>query len=97
MGRDLHETLFWRTGAEYAVLSGDLKLLSNTRQGAFPWLFDLSSDPRERKSLTFERRSEVADLQRRYNDWAKSMRQPAWPSNQVVQVFQCGRISFHEQ
>ncbi|MCA3080311.1 MAG: sulfatase-like hydrolase/transferase [Rhodocyclaceae bacterium] len=93
----VHETLFWRTGAEYAVLSGDLKLLSNTRQGAFPWLFDLSSDPRERKSLTFERRSEVANLQRRYNDWAKSMRQPAWPSNQVVQVFQCGRISFHEQ
>jgi len=93
----VHETLFWRTGSEYAVLSGDLKLLSNTRQGAFPWLFDLASDPRETRSLTFERRPEVADLQQRYQDWAKSMKPPAWPAKQVVQVFQCGRISFHEQ
>lgn len=93
----IHETLFWRTGPEFAVLSGDLKLISNTRPGAFPWLFDLRTDPRETTSLTFQRRSEVAELQQRYRTWAETMSPPAWPSGQVFQVFQCGRISFHEQ
>jgi hypothetical protein len=25
------------------------------------------------------------------------MQPPAWPASQTIQVFQCGRISFHEQ
>jgi hypothetical protein len=25
------------------------------------------------------------------------MQPPAWPAGQTIQVFQCGRISFHEQ
>jgi len=93
----IHETLFWRTGPEFAVLSGDWKLLSNTRQGAYPWLFDLATDPSERSSLTFARRDVVADMQKRYRDWAAQMKAPAWEPKQVVQIFQCGRISFHEQ
>lgn len=94
---EIHETLFWRTGSEFAVLAGDWKLLSNTRPGAFPWLFDLSVDPEERSSQTFARREVVADLQRRYQEWSAEMQPPAWPPGQTLQVFQCGRISFHEQ
>jgi hypothetical protein len=60
-------------------------------------VFDLSTDPKEEVSLTFARREVVADLQRRYQAWSATMKQPAWPPSQVVQVFQCGRISFHEQ
>ncbi len=93
----IHETLFWRTGPEFAVLAGDLKLLSNTRPGAYPWLFDLASDPRETVSLTFRRRADVGDLQKRYQEWSQAMQPPAWQPGQVIQVFQCGRISFHEQ
>lgn len=93
----IHETLFWRTGPEYAVLAGNYKLLSNTRQGAFPWLFDLATDPSERNMLTFSRREVVVDLQKRYREWAAEMKPSAWPSKQVVQIFQCGRISLHEQ
>lgn len=93
----IHETLFWRTGPEYAVLAGNHKLLSNTRQGAFPWLFDLATDPSERDLLTFSRREVVADLQKRYREWEAQMKPSVWPSKQVVQIFQCGRISFHEQ
>ncbi len=93
----IHETLFWRTGSEFAVLRGNWKLLSNTRPGAFPWLFDLSADPQERSSQTFARREVVADLQRRYEEWSGEMQPPAWPPGQTLQVFQCGRISFHEQ
>ena len=96
-GETIHEVLFWRTGPEYAALSGDLKLLSNTRPGAFPWLFDLGADPRETTSLTFQRRAEAAGLQRRFQEWSRAMKPPAWPAGQVIQVFQCGRISFHEQ
>ena len=93
----IHETLFWRTGPEFAVLKGDWKLLSNTRSGAFPWLFDLGTDPGERRMLTFANREVVADLQRRYREWEAQMRPPAWQPKQILQVFQCGRISFHEQ
>jgi len=93
----IHDTLFWRTGSEFAVLAGDWKLLSNTRPGAFPWLFNLSDDPEERSSQTFARREVVADLQRRYEEWNAQMQPPAWPASQTIQVFQCGRISFHEQ
>jgi arylsulfatase A-like enzyme len=93
----IHETLFWRTGPEFAVLKGDWKLLSNTRPGAFPWLFDLGTDPGERRMLTFANREVVADLQRRYREWEAQMRPPAWQPKQILQVFQCGRISFHEQ
>jgi arylsulfatase A-like enzyme len=93
----IHETLFWRTGPEFAVLKGNWKLLSNTRPGAFPWLFDLAADPGEQRTLTFANREVVADLQRRYREWEAQMRPPAWQPKQIIQVFQCGRISFHEQ
>lgn len=96
-GEVVHETLFWRVGPEYAVLSGDLKMISNTRPGSFPWMFDLASDPTEKSLLTFSRRDAVGELVKRYKAWEKSMKAPNWPPKQVVQVFQCGRISFHEQ
>ncbi len=93
----VHDTLFWRIGPEYAALSGDLKLISNTRPGSFPWLFDISKDPTERSLLTFSRRDAVGELVKRYKAWESSMKAPNWQPKQVVQVFQCGRISFHEQ
>ncbi|MFN9161196.1 MAG: sulfatase-like hydrolase/transferase [Alphaproteobacteria bacterium] len=93
----VHETLFWRVGPEYAALSGDMKLISNTRPGSFPWLFDISKDPTERNLLTFSRRDAVGELVKRYKAWESSMKAPNWQPKQVLQVFQCGRISFHEQ
>ena len=93
----IHETLFWRVGPEYAALSGDLKLLSNTRPGAFPWLFDLASDPRETVNQAHVRPEDARTLQERYQQWAQAMKPPAWQPKQIVQIFQCGRISFHEQ
>ena len=92
----VHEALFFRTGAEYAVLAGDMKLLSNTRPGAFPWVFDLAKDPLETDTLTFRRKDVVADLQRRYTEWEKQMKPPAWPMKETLQINHCGRISFHD-
>jgi arylsulfatase A-like enzyme len=93
----VHETLFWRTGPEFAVLSGDMKLLSNTRPGAYPWLFDLSSDPMERNPLTFARPAVVEDLMKRQRAWEAQMKPPAWSASKLLQIFECGRISYHEQ
>lgn len=93
----VHETLYWRTGPEFAVLSGDNKLISNTRPGAFPWLFDLSQDPTERINLTFQRRELAGKMMQRYREWNAQMKPSAWAPKQTVQVLQCGRISFHEQ
>lgn len=92
----VHEALFFRTGHEYAVITGDKKLLSNTRTGAFPWVFDLAVDPNETNTLTFKRPELVADLKRRYSEWEKEMKPPAWPMKETLQIFQCGRISFHD-
>jgi arylsulfatase A-like enzyme len=96
-GETVHETLFWRTGPEFAILAGDMKLMSNTRPGAFAWLFDLSTDPHEERSLTYSRPEVVEELQRRYRAWESEMKPPRWPAGAVLQVFQCGRIAFHEQ
>lgn len=93
----IHEALFFRTGPEYAVVSGDWKLLSNTREGAIPWLFDLSADPSERNLMTFAKPEVVRDLQARFRAWETGMKPSAWAPKQTVQIFQCGRISFHTQ
>jgi hypothetical protein len=93
----VHETLFFRTGPEYAVLAGDKKLISNTRPGAFPWLFDLALDPGETRLLTFSQPAVVADLKKRFAEWEKEMKPPAWPTKETLQVMHCGRISFHNQ
>jgi len=93
----VHETLFWRTGQESAVLAGDWKLIQNSRPGAVPWLFNLADDPTESRLQTFARRDVVADLRGRYAAWETQMQAPAWPSKGTVQVFQCGRNSFQDQ
>ena len=96
-GETIHEALFFRTGPEYAVVSGDWKLLSNTREGAFPWLFDLANDPSERDLMTFSKPEVVRDLQARFRAWETGMKPSGWTPKQTVQIFQCGRISVHTQ
>jgi hypothetical protein len=34
---------------------------------------------------------------RRRSAWEAQMKPPAWPATKVYQIFQCGRISYHEQ
>ncbi len=93
----MHENLFWRSGHEFAVLSGDNKLISNSRPGAFPWLFDLAADPAETNTLMHAKAPLARELMGRYRAWAAQMQEPAWPSKETLQVFQCGRISYNDQ
>ena len=93
----IHEALFWRTGAEYAVLMGDWKLMSNTRPGNSPWTFDLKNDPLEATTETFRQPERTKELQASYAAWQAQMKPPAWPSTSGFQVFACGRVVFHDQ
>ncbi len=93
----VHDALFWRIGPEYAALSGDWKLFSNTRPGNWPWLFDLASDPRETQSVLFRRRDIVGSLKGKYDAWARQMKPSSWAPKETLQVMECGRVVFHDQ
>ncbi|WP_430418351.1 sulfatase-like hydrolase/transferase [Phenylobacterium sp.] len=93
----IHEALFWRTGAEFAALMGDWKLMSNTRPNSFPWTFDLKSDPRETRNRMFDQPERTRELQARFAAWQAQMKPPAWAATSGFQVFHCGRVVFHDQ
>lgn len=48
-----HRTLFWRSGQYKVVLDGDWKLQSSEAQHKV-WLYDLATDPTERRELSVE-------------------------------------------
>lgn len=93
----IHDALFWRTGPEFAVLMGDWKLVSNTRPNSFPWTFDLRTDPLETRNRMFDHPERTRELQARFAAWQAQMRPPAWAPTSGFQVFQCGRVVFHDQ
>jgi hypothetical protein len=47
--------------------------------------------------MTFSKPEVVRDLQARFRAWETDMKPSAWTPKQTVQIFQCGRISFHTQ
>lgn len=70
--RDLHETLFWRMGAEAAVRRGNWKLV---RSGGGRWrLFDLGSDAGETKDLAESKPEMVRELMTAYRGWETQLR-----------------------
>jgi arylsulfatase A-like enzyme len=70
------ETLFWRMGAQWAVRSGSLKLVSSGMDKES--LFDLAADPGEAKNLAAERPEEVKKLKALYDGWNAQMAEPKW-------------------
>ena len=56
-----HGAIFWRSGHYRTVLADDWKL-SVSERPAKTWLFDLGSDPTERRDLSTERPDKVEEL-----------------------------------
>jgi len=79
-----HETLVWRSGANYAVRKGHWKLVSMNRKSTF--LFDLSSDPGERHDLAAQKPEVVHGLDEAYRVWAAEMVDPAWDPRMTVTI-----------
>lgn len=75
-----HESLFWRFGKQWAVRSGDWKLLNEGRDGE-PMLFNLKDDIGEQNDLAGKEPEKTASLRRIYDDWNKELMPPKWPGS----------------
>jgi arylsulfatase A-like enzyme len=74
-----HEALFWRSGHYRMIRVGDWKLSVSERPPR-TWLFDLASDPTERRDLSSGRPEKVAELRARLDALDAEMVAPAWPA-----------------
>jgi arylsulfatase A-like enzyme len=71
-----HETLYWRSGANWAIRSGDWKLI---HAGGRDWLYNLADDIGEQTNRASERPRIVEELKRIHSRWDADMIDPAWP------------------
>ena len=71
-----HDTLYWRSGPNWAIREGDWKLI---HAGDRYWLYDLSQDIGEQKNLAAERPEIVEKLKNVYDRWNSEMIEPLWP------------------
>lgn len=78
-----HDYLFWRKWKKnaMAVRHGNFKLVSNKNQKErAPELFDLSSDLGETVHLQSEESKVTKDLQKKWNQWNKGLKDQVFPS-----------------
>ena len=80
-----HEALFWRSGASRSALVGGWKLNVSDPPGR-RWLFDLRSDPTERRDLSEARPDKLAELEAALAAHDAEQAEPAWPSRLMVPV-----------
>ncbi|APZ45563.1 N-acetylgalactosamine-6-sulfatase [Polaribacter reichenbachii] len=74
-----HEKLFWRSvgGFEYAVRIGDFKLYKSAYKEK-TLLFNLKTDPFERKDIAKEHPKKIAELEKAYTTWDANNIAPQW-------------------
>lgn len=70
------EGLFWRRGGDWAVRHGRWKLVADAE--GEPELYDLSGDAGETTDVAAAHPDVVADLRRRFEEWAAPMARPRW-------------------
>jgi arylsulfatase A-like enzyme len=72
-----HETLFWKLGGNSAVRKGRWKLFLEPRKGV-AMLFDLETDPAEKRDLSAEHPEMFEELKALYAQWDSSLPPRAW-------------------
>jgi arylsulfatase A-like enzyme len=77
----VHEAMFWRSGDQAAVRSGDWKLLRN---GERRYLFNLARDIGETRDLSATEPGRVKALDARFAAWSAQMQPPAWVRNELT-------------
>ena len=83
---DPHEALYWRLGNQTAVRMGDWKLVRGrvgvARKGRFavtePQLFNVATDPGEKRNLAAEQPDRVERLRAAWERWNAELPPPAW-------------------
>jgi len=73
-----HETLYWRFGEQWAIRSGDWKLVASRIDGKEPRLFNLAQDIGEAKDLSATHPNKVKELMEAWQAWNKEQRAPLW-------------------
>ncbi len=73
------DAIYWRSGHYRAVLAGDWKLQVAERPPK-TWLYDLASDPTERRELSALRPDKLAELQAVLAAHEREMVAPLWPA-----------------
>lgn len=76
-----HENLFWRFGNQWAVRSGDMKLVVGRDGSGNPELYDLAHDIGESKDLATAEPAKVAQLQKLYDAWNAEQAEPTAKDN----------------
>jgi len=85
-----HGMLAWRNAPAAAVRLGDFKLIKPDQDGAVGFLYDLASDPMERRDLAAERRDVVGLLEAAFLEWRGITVPPAWPPRAFNTYTVCG-------
>ena len=78
-----HDYLFWRKWDQnaMAIRHGNYKLVANKKQDQeTPKLFDLSIDVSESKNLKSEKLKISKDLQKKWNNWNKDLKERVFPT-----------------
>jgi arylsulfatase A-like enzyme len=77
--------LYWRHGTNWAVRSGDWKLIGFAGRER-PLLFDLASEAGESRDLAAAQPKRVAELARLYEDWEATTVAPLWDSGGTIWI-----------
>ena len=72
-----HEKMYWRFGEQWAVRSGDMKLVVSRGGSGKPELYDLANDIGESKDLASAEPGKVAELQKLYDAWNAEQAPPS--------------------
>jgi arylsulfatase A-like enzyme len=78
-GKPAARSLFWRSGSYEAIRDGDWKLQVSWNPPRI-WLFDLASDPTERKNMSGLRPDVVNALRAKLAAHDSQMAKPLWPA-----------------
>jgi len=86
---DPHEALFWRLGANSAVIQDGYKLV-NLGEGEHVLLYNLAEDIGEQHDLSAAQPDKVKSLSKLLADWKSELVEPLWPSRLIAPYEQDG-------
>jgi arylsulfatase A-like enzyme len=84
-----HDALMWRRAPHASIRKGDWKLWKSL-DGKFTLLFNLKSDPNEATNVADREPAKLKELSDAFDQWAKDLKDPAWPSRPHVTYDVCG-------
>jgi arylsulfatase A-like enzyme len=84
-----HDQLAWRRTPHASIRKGDWKLWKSL-DGKFTLLFNLKDDENETTNLADKEPAKLKELSDAFDQWAKDMMDPAWPSRPFITYDVCG-------